>query len=507
MHDGRASYGPFVSGIQVLEAHEITKRYGPVVANDALNIAVRPGEVLGLLGENGAGKSTLLSVLSGMVEPDVGELLIDGAPVQLESPHDAIRHGIGMVYQHFSLVPTFTVREQLRLAGWRSRALPALLRDHLTGDEWLNTLSLGERQRVEIAKALIAEPRFLLLDEPTSILAPTEVDDLFALLREIRQRGVAIVLVTHKLREALAIADRIVVLRHGALAATAERPAAGWTNGTESELLGAMFGDAVHRLGGVAAAPEGDEQAPLLSALGVSSRKRHDHRPVRDVTLDVREREICAIVGIDGQGQRELAEILTGYRAATGEIRICGRSLAGLSSRGFAEAGIGYLTDDRRAEGGATALSVALNLVLKRQRRRPFARGPLLNRRAVRADAARQVQAWDVTPTDIDLPLDLLSGGNIQKALLARELALAPRVLIANKPTHGLDARTQAVVWRAFRELTDRGGGVLVLTTELDEALAHADRVAVMLDGRVSPQSPVGTSSRMELARMMVTGW
>ena len=490
----------------MLQAHEITKRYGAVVANDRLSIDIRPGEVLGLLGENGAGKSTLLSVISGMVAPDAGELAVDGEPVRFHGPDDAIRHRIGMVYQHFSLVPTFTVREQLRLAGWRARELPGLLRGVMSGDERIETLSLGEQQRVEIAKALIANPRYLLLDEPTSILAPTEVARLFDLLAEIRGQGVAVVLVTHKLREAIALSDRIVVLRRGAVAATAERPASGWTPTIEADLLGAMFGEepsgtSVPRL----PEPDGDVGV-LLAARGVSSRPG-GHRRVRDVSLDVRAGEICAIAGIDGQGQRELAEILAGYRPADGEITVRGRRLTGQPAPAFTRAGVGYLTDDRRGEGGVGAMSVALNLVLKRQRRAPFSRRGVLDRQAVRQDAARQVDAWGISPPDSELPMDALSGGNMQKTLLAREMALAPTVLVANKPTHGLDARTQDLVWRAMRDITERGGGVLVLATDLDEALARADRIAVILDGRVSPLAPVPSTDRMTLARMMVAGW
>jgi general nucleoside transport system ATP-binding protein len=501
------------SGELVLETRDITKRYGPVVANDRLGIEIRPGEVLGLLGENGAGKSTLLSVLSGMTEPDAGDVLVDGRPVHFRGPADAIGHGIGTVYQQFSLVPTLTVREQLRLAGWRSPGLPAILGDRVTGDERIDALSLGQRQRVEIAKALLSEPRILLLDEPTSILAPTEVEQLFALLDGIRRQGVAIVLVTHKLREAIALSDRIVVLRHGAVAARVERPSAGWDHDVEASLLGAMFGEAPDPAPGVSLRPKAPvpvqdaDGPPLLAARGLTSRMDTGHRSVRDVSLEIRQGEICAIVGIDGQGQRELAEILAGYRAADGEIVVRGRSLSGMSAPGFRRAGVGYLTDDRHGEGGVGSLSIAMNLMLKRQRGRPFSRRGILDRRAISTDAARLAGAWSIIPRDVDLPLDVLSGGNVQKTLLAREMALSPTVLVANKPTHGLDAQTQDLVWRAMREITGRGGAVLVLATDLDEAFAHADRVAVILNGRVSALAPVRSTSRMDLARMMVAGW
>ena len=485
----------------MLEARDITKRYGPVLANDRVTLEIRPGEVLALLGENGAGKSTVLSILSGMVSPGNGQLMLDGAPLTLGGPVDAIRHGIGMVYQHFSLVPTLTIREQLRLAGWRGTGLPPVLADRMRGDALIGDLSLGERQRVEIAKALVRKPRFLLLDEPTSILGPTEIDDLFALIRDICAQGVAVVLVTHKLREALAVAERTVVLRRGRVVARAERPASGWDGNAEGTLLRAMFGDAsVEAASGL---PRGlvEGTVPLLTVSGVSARGVHD------VSLAVHAREICAIVGVDGQGQCELAEILTGHRAARGEIRMRAQVLSGRHARRFALAGIGYLTDDRRGEGGVTTMSVAENLMLKRQRRRPFSRFGRLSRRAMRADARGLVAQWAIAAPSVNVPLDALSGGNIQKVLLAREMAIAPEVLIANKPTHGLDARTGVLVWQAMREIAARGGGVLVFTTDLDEALTHADRVGAILAGRVSPLRPVDATDRADLARTMVSGW
>jgi len=485
----------------MLEAREMTKRYGAVLANDRISLDIRPGEVLGLLGENGAGKSTLLGILSGMVTPDGGQLLLDGEPLALRGPADAIRHGIGMVYQHFSLVPTLTVHEQLQLAGWRSAALPAMLGDRIPGREPIAALSLGEQQRVEIAKALLSRPRILLLDEPTSILGPTEINDLFDLVRAIRDQGVAVVLVTHKLREVLALADRTVVLRRGRVAAGAERPTDGWSDAAEGELLRAMFGAAPEQLATDAPAGMVTGTIPLLTASGLEARR------VRDVALTVHAREVCAVVGVDGQGQRELAEVLTGHRRANGSIRMRERELSGSGARRFARAGIGYLTDDRRGEGGVATMSLAANLVIKRQRRRPFSRFGLLNRLAIRADARRRVAEWGIAPPDVDAPLDALSGGNIQKTLLAREMAVTPAVLIANKPTHGLDARTETLVWRAMRDITTRGGGVLVFTTDLDEALARADRVGVIFAGKVSGLAPAQETSRDELARMMVAGW
>lgn len=503
----------------MLETRNISKRYGTVLANDRLSIAFRPGEVLGLLGENGAGKSTLLSILSGLTTPDTGDLSLDGARIHLRSPHDAIRHGIGIVYQHFSLVPTLTVREQLRLAGWRSPELPPLLRDGLTGRERIDTLSLGTRQRVEIAKALIPSPRYLLLDEPTSILAPSEIAHLFDLLRTIREQGTSIVLVTHKLGEALALSDRIVVLRRGRVAGSAERGSNGWPEATESHLLARMFGDDGDTAVATAPMEEGARagivvdalsrraQPPILSARHLSLRPEAGRQALHDVSLELYPGETCAIVGIDGQGQRELAEVLTGHRRVEGEVVLQGRPISGASAAACQHAGIGYLTDDRQGEGGVATMSVARNLLLKRQRERRFSRFGVMRQSAIAADAAARIAAWSITPERMETPLGLLSGGNIQKVLLAREMALAPTVLVANKPTHGLDARTQEIVWQAMRQITARNGAVLFFTTDLDEARSRADRVAVMAAGRVSPLLDPAATDRLTLARMIVGGW
>ena len=513
----------------MLETQGITKRYGAVVANDRLSISIPAGEVVGLLGENGAGKSTLLSVLSGMVQPDDGCLVLDGNRISFRSPGDAIHHGIGTVYQHFSLVPTLTVREQLRLAGWKSSQVPPLLQGKLSGNERIEMLSLGERQRVEIAKALIAKPRVLLLDEPTSILAPTEISQLFDLLRAIRDCGTSVVLVTHKLHEAIELSDRIVVLRQGAVAGQVERPSAGWKADTQDLLLRLMFGGGasseqatvVPDLPDVPLASEEErviadvvDRPPnhLLTVrhLSTVSRIGRGHRgenPLGDVSLEVLTGTICAIVGIDGQGQRELAEVLTGYRPADGEIALGGRALSGESASTFARAGIGYLTDDRQHEGGIGTLSIALNLVLKRQRQQEFSRFGILRRPAIAEEARHLVSAWSIAPANASAPLGLLSGGNIQKVMLAREMAMSPRVLIANKPTPGLDAKTQGVVWQAMRAITQQDGGVLFFTTDLDEALAQADRVAVIANGKVSSFVPSHATDRFTLANLMVSGW
>lgn len=504
----------------MLEARDISKRYGTIAANDCLSISILPGEVLGMLGENGAGKSTLLSILAGMVQPDSGHLLIDGARVSFRSPADAIRCGIGTVYQHFSLVPTFTVHEQLRLAGWRSASLPEMLRNRMSGKERIDHLSLGERQQVEIAKAMLSRPRILLLDEPTSILTPDESVRLLETARTFRTQGTSVVLVTHKLREAMGACDRIVVMRQGAVAGTVERSPKGWANDCEERLLRFMFGPDVARSTRTLWPPatpdreriQGEtgqtiEQHDLFRATSITIDAKTGTSPLRNVTLTVNSGQVCVIVGIDGHGQRELAEVCTGHRRASGTLAFRGHTLPFGKAARFQRAGIGYLTDDRLGEGGVPKLSVAFNLVLKRHRVPRFSKLGNLRKKSILADARMKVMEWSISPPSVDTPFGLLSGGNMQKVLLAREIATSPRMLIANKPTQGLDVRTQAIVWRALREVASRAGGVLVFSTDLDEARSQADRIAVMFGGRVSSLVPVDSIDRATLARMMVSGW
>jgi simple sugar transport system ATP-binding protein len=501
----------------VLEARNITKRYGPVVANDALDLTIHPGEILGLLGENGAGKSTLLSILGGMTRPDSGQILIGGRVIPLGSPRDAIRHGISVVYQNFSLVPTFTVREQLRLAGWTSGALPKPVRDRFSGHERIERLSLGERQLVEIARALITRPRILLLDEPTSILTSAEAKDLFDLVRGLREQGASIVIVTHKLREAMDVCDRIVVLRHGRAVGSVERSLIHWPGRTETNLVSLMFGStnvdaiATAETPPPVSADPGDEQTGghnfLFQLWRVTTDASADARALRGIDLEIERGEICAIVGVDGQGQRELASVCAGYFAANGSIILDGERLVAGDATTFRRAGVTLLTDDRHGEGTVPGFSIENNLILKRQRDRPFNRFGYLRRKAARKLARTEIARWHIEPTVPQAPVRTLSGGNVQKVLIARELDIASALLVANKPTQGLDVRTAGLVRAALRRFAASGRAVLLLTTDVDEAMESADRVAVIFDGAVSTLQPAATVSRTGLERMMVAGW
>ncbi len=505
----------------------LTRRFGDVVANDGLSLEVKPGEVVGLLGENGAGKSTLLAALAGLGQPDAGEIRIDGNVVVLGSPADAIRVGIGTVFQHFALVPVFTVREQMRLSGALSRSAWTLL-DDIDLDQRVADLSVGERQRLEVARVLVRRPRLLLLDEPTSTLSASQVEHLFEVMRALRQEGAGVVFVTHKLPEALRIVDRLLVMRQGAIVAEVTRDDSGenmgrWESGIEARLLSAMFGAVDSETAGVAGigqlttramatdrvpeAVRSVDQERLLAVAAASAVTSYGrHRPV-DITFAVRPGTTLAIVGIDGQGQRELAEMLTGHLPSTGSIRVAGREVGGMGAVERQRLGVGYLTDDRVGEGGVPDLTVALNLVLKRQRRRAFQRFGILRNAAIQNEGRRLVDRWGVAPPSPSSPMGTLSGGNMQKVLLGREMELRPSVLIASNPTHGLDLRTQDLVWEALGRVTADGGAVVLLTPDITEALTQADEVAVLSAGRLSPALPVPETDQGTLSQMIVSGW
>lgn len=496
----------------MLTAAGIAKSYGATLANDDVSFEVRRGEIVGLVGENGAGKSTLLSILAGFLRPDSGVLAIDGRPAAFASPADSLAAGIGLVHQHLSLVPSFTVMEQLALAGWQSPTLPETLVDDFHGDEIIEQLPMGRRQRVEIARALIGEPKVLLLDEPTSILAPSEVEDLFGLLRELRLAGIAIVIVTHKLREMMAIADRIVVMANGRINGDFNRAEGEWPLATEAEILRQMFAWAADGSpgGGNALSAIGTSQVmdpPVLRVSSVSAPSRTGSRRIHKIGFDLAPGRIYVIAGIDGQGQSELAEVIAGYRDCIGELKLDGVDLEPLRAVDRAALGLALLVDDRLGEAAIGSFSLADNLVLKRPRPAGLVRHGLFRRRLVRNYARSVIDAWDIEPPDADARFGSLSGGNMQRVLAAREIERDPRLLIALNPVQGLDVRTADLLWNRLRGMCDRGGAVLVFTTDLDEAFAYGDRCAVIFDGRVSRFQEPLHSARQAFGAMMVNGW
>lgn len=500
----------------MLIAERISRSFGTTLANDKVSLTIGTGEIVGLVGENGAGKSTLLSILAGFLRPDSGLLTVDGLPVTFASPADSLSAGIGLVHQHLSLVPSFTVSEQLALAGWSSASLPETLVADFRGDEIIEQLPMGRRQRVEIAKALVPKPKVLLLDEPTSILAPSEVGALFDVLETLRRAEIAIVIVTHKLREVMTISDRIVVMADGKITGAFERHDGDWALGVGDEILHRMFAWGENdnamslelgRNAGQRHLSNTVDSPPMLRLSGVKAASRPTSRELQGIDLDLVPGQIHAIVGIDGEGQTELAEVIAGYRRSDGRIELAGHDLQSLSSIQRARLGLGLLVDDRLGEGAIGSLTTADNLILKRPRPRALARHGFFRRTRVAEHASAVIDAWGIEPSDPGARFGSLSGGNMQRLLAAREIERVPRVLIALNPVQGLDAMTADLLWSRLRGLCDGGGAVLVFTTDLDEALAQADCCAVIFDGRVSPLIAFDQVERNSYGAMMVNGW
>lgn len=494
-----------------MSARGIGKRFGATVANDDIDLELRAGEIHALLGENGAGKTTLLSILGGLYQPDSGELRVDGEAVRFHRPGDAIALGIGTVHQHFTLAPQLTVVENIALGlsrrfrldldrgRDRSRQVLRQLGLEERIDDRVAHLSLGERQRLEIAKALVRGSRVLLLDEPTSILSPGEVADLFSVLRELADDGAAIVLVTHKLDDAMAMSDRITVLRRGRVSGRL----------TRAELVAMSEADATTAVVSLmfeSSLPESRARRPAsigavrLTIERVSLRDERGVLAVQDCSLMLCAGEIVGLAGVDGNGQRELAEAIAGQRpVAAGVMRLDGESIERLGVAERRGLGIAYLTDDRLGEGSVSDLSVAENLALT-----GTGGGFWLDRRAMARDAVELITAFDIRTPGPERRAGELSGGNLQKLLLARELSRGPSVLIANKPTHGLDARTAALIRDRLRLEADTGRAVLLIESDLDDLLSVCDRIAVMARGRIAGEFAAESVDAAAIGRLMV---
>ena len=484
-----------------LELEGITKVFGTLVANDHIDLVVEPGEIHALLGENGAGKSTLMNVLYGLYQPDGGRILIDGTARTFSGPGDAVAAGIGMVHQHFMLVPVFTVAESVALgyepAGFagildkkaaRSRVqeLSARFGFSLDPDALIEDLPVGAQQRVEILKALSRDAQVLILDEPTAVLTPQETDELIVIMRELADAGTSIVFITHKLREVRAVADRITVIRRGAVVGQATPTA------SEAELASLMVGRSVDLGVEKAAATPG---GPVLSYRGVSVLDEQGHVALDHIDLDVRAGEIVCVAGVQGNGQTELCEATLGTSSLnTGRIEVEGTDIAPLSIRQRLEQGLGYIPEDRSEDGLISSFTIAENLVLDQYYQSPFASGLSMRPAVVRSHAEKLRDEFDVRVSSVEDPISTLSGGNQQKAILARELSRPLKVLVASQPTRGLDVGSIEFVHARIVAERDKGAAVLVVSTELDEVAALADRIAVMYRGRIVGVVPPGTS-------------
>jgi len=480
-----------------LELKGITKRFGSLVANDRIDLSVAPGRVHALLGENGAGKTTLMNVLYGLLQPDEGEILLDNKAVRFHSPKDAIAAGIGMVHQHFMLVPVFTVAENVTLGIEETRRSGLLDRrktrqdvrelSHRYGlevdpDALVENLPVGLQQRVEIVKALVREATVLILDEPTAVLTPAETEDLFRIIRRLRDGGRSIVFISHKLKEVQAIADTITVLRRGGVAG--EKP----PSASEDELAAMMVGRNVQLRVSKQAAKPGDV---VLDVSGLTVADQTGRVRVNEMSFQVRAGEILGVAGVQGNGQTELCEALMGLRpTAAGLVTLNGRDLTHATPAQRLRAGLSYVPEDRQEDGLIGDFSVADNMVLDRYNRPPFASGINLNLGAIARNAAERVQEFDVRTTSAQAPVSTLSGGNQQKVILARELGHEHKVLVASQPTRGLDVGSIEFVHRRIVEQRDAGVAVLIVSAELDEIYALADRIAVMYEGRLTGFRP-----------------
>ena len=492
-----------------LELRGITKRFGSLVANDHIDLTVEPGQIHALLGENGAGKSTLMNILYGLTRPDEGEIVIDGRDVVFARPKDAIAAGIGMVHQHFMLVPVFTVAENVVLGAERTNRLGLLDRRRarqdvlrvskeyglaVDPDALVENLPVGVQQRVEIIKSLLRDANLLILDEPTAVLTPGETEDLFAIMRSLKASGHSIVFITHKLKEVQEMADTITVIRQGRVVGTLAPTA------SDEELASLMVGRSVRFAPEKEAVVVGE---PVLQVRRLRVADDLGHLAVNDLSLEIRAGEILGVAGVQGNGQTELCEALVGLRAIEdGGFSVAGRDLTGSPTRQVLHAGVGYIPEDRQAEGLVTEFSVAENLTLDTYDDPPFSHGMALDLDVIDASAREKVQQFDIRTESIRTPASSLSGGNQQKVVVARELSREVKLLIASQPTRGVDVGSIEFVHQRIVEERNKGAAVLLVSTELDEIAALADRVAVMYEGRIVAFRPPNVS-RQELGLLM----
>lgn len=497
-------------GVPLLEMRGITKRFPGVVANDHVDFDVLAGEVHTLFGENGAGKSTLMRVLYGLYHPDEGEIRIRGRRVTIHSPAAAIRHGIGMIHQHFMLVDTLTVAENVAL-GTRSARGPLTGLDVVSArirqlseayglrvdpQAFVWQLSVGERQRVEIIKALYRDVAVLVLDEPTAVLTPQEVKDLFAVLRQMARNGRALVFISHKVREVLELSDRITVLRNGRVVGTL--PAA---EATRARLVEMMVG---HQVATEEPPPRGRTGEPILLVRDLHVRSDRGTEAVRGVSFDVRAGELVGIAGVAGNGQRELAEAIAGLRTpVAGSITVGGIELGGRGPAAARAAGLGYVPEERMRDGVVTEFSVADNLLLVDYRSRAYARFGFLRRGAIRRHCQELVDAFNVKTPSLETPARNLSGGNIQKLIMARELSAHPRVLLVAQPTRGIDVSASLYIHQRLIAQREDGTAILIISEDLDEIMILSDRILVMYEGTIIGAADPRTTTREEIGMMM----
>ena len=498
----------------VLEMRGVTKTFGPVRANDDVSMTLGRGEILGLLGENGAGKSTLMKILYGLYAPDEGEVFVDGERAEIRDPKDAVSRGIGMVHQHFTLSPALTVAENIVLGAEPRRGATLDLARAIKDTEELSEryglrvdprtrvadLSVGEQQRVEILKTLYRKARILVLDEPTAVLTPQETEDLFSVLKELVDDGLSIILITHKLGELLGISDRITIIRDGKVVETVE--AAGTDEGSLARLM--VGREVLLRV----EKTEAEVGEPRLSAEGLVVLSGSGARAVDGVGLEVRGGEILGIAGVDGNGQMELAEALAGTRPIeSGVVRLDGEDMTRVGANGRQRRGLAYVPEDRGSKGLVQDFSLSENNALKTYDEAPFSKWGWIFPKAMRRRAAESLRAYDVRPPDPDAQAGSLSGGNQQKAVLARELSGDPGVIIAAQPTRGVDVGAIEFIHRQLLEQRAQGKAILLISLELEEVRSLSDRIAVIYAGRIVGEvGPDATDEELGLLMAGQTG-
>ncbi|WP_084118058.1 ABC transporter ATP-binding protein [Kocuria marina] len=491
-----------------LKLTDVTKKFGDFTANNRVNLTVEPHQIHCLLGENGAGKSTLMNVLYGLYEPTSGTIEIDGAPVSFSGPGDAMAAGIGMVHQHFMLIPVFTVAENVALGHENTRGMSldlettrARIREiserygfAVDPDAVVEDLPVGVQQRVEIIKALVRDAKVLILDEPTAVLTPRETDELLEIMRQLRDNGTSIVFISHKLREVRAVSDVITVIRRGEVVGQV-----GPETSTD-ELAALMVGRDVSL---TVAKDTAHTTGTALEVRGLTVVGDNGVVLLDDVEFDVAPGEILAVAGVQGNGQTELTQALVGLEEqVSGSARLDGQELVGLRTREILASGVGFVPEDRSTDGLVGTFTVAENLVLDRYREREFAAGPSLRLGAISGHAGSEVNEYDIRTGSVDSPVATLSGGNQQKVVIARELGRPLKLFVASQPTRGVDVGSIEFIHKRIVAERDKGTAVLIVSTELDEIYALADRIAVFFHGRlmgiVGPDTP-----REALGRMM----
>jgi simple sugar transport system ATP-binding protein len=508
---GRGTAGAQAEAPVVLEMRNITKTFGPVKANDNISITLHRGEILGLLGENGAGKSTLMKILYGLYKPDSGSIFIDGEEVEIHDPKDAVERGIGMVHQHFTLIPPLTVAENIVLGAEPRKGVALDLEGAIKATEELSEryglrvdprarvadLSVGIQQRVEILKTLYREARILVLDEPTAVLTPQETEDLFSVLKELVADGLSIILITHKLGELRGVSDHITIIRDGRVVATVRT-----AETDERELARMMVGrDVLLRIEKTEAKPG----EPRLAAEDLVVLSNTGARAVDGVGLEVRSGEILGIAGVDGNGQTELADVLAGVRhAESGRVYLDGEDVTALGADPRQERGLAYVPEDRASKGLVQDFMLYENNSLKTYGEPPNSRWGWIFPNVMRRRAAENLRAYDVRPPDPDARARSLSGGNQQKAILARELSGDPDVIIASQPTRGVDVGAIEFIHRQLLEQRSEGKAILLISLELEEIRSLSDRILVIYAGRIVGE--VGPDATDEELGLLMAG-